>query len=110
MSSKRNDNRFFGTLPTRGIWTALDLPRMHFAAIVVLTVAAFVFIDGPIWRHPHDQHLRRIVISYVLIPVLIGISQWSLKRRLAIAPLFAGTLVIGAIKLVVTALLTLVVP
>ena len=110
MSDNRqeDENRFFGALPTRGIWTALGLPRNHFLAIVIASLLAFVFIGGPVWLDPRGQHFWRIVLSYLLIPLLVGASQVRTFRGFALSKLFAATIVIGAIKLVLTALLALV--
>jgi hypothetical protein len=97
---------FFGAFPTRGIWTALSMSRAQFAGILVASIAAFVFIDGPLWRHLEANHFRRIVVSYLSIPLLILACQLT-GGRFDLPSLFGGSLVIGVLKLLVTALMVL---
>jgi hypothetical protein len=97
---------FFGAFPTHGIWNALSLSRGQFAGILLLSIAAFVFIDGPLWRHLEANHFRRIVVSYLSIPLLILVCQLA-GRRFDLPALFGGSVVIGVLKLLATALLVL---
>lgn len=97
---------FFGAFPTRGIWNALSLSRGQFAGILLISVAAFVLIDGPVWRHLEANHFRRIVVSYLSIPLLILICQLT-GGRFDLPALFGGSIVLGVLKLLATALLVL---
>jgi hypothetical protein len=93
---------FFGPLPTRGIWTALALTRDQFLLILAVSIALFLFIGGPVWRHLHDSHFERIVLSYAFIPpaTAAALSRNGKARLLAIV--VAGA-VLSLIKLVLTA-------
>jgi len=110
MSAESSDSggerrRFFGGLPGTGVWTAVGLSRAQFLAILGISIAAFCFVDGPFWS-VGGSHLRRLTVSYAAIPLMILVVQ-ARHRRLDIASLAAGSVVIGLIKLVVTALLVL---
>lgn len=98
----------FGPLPTRGIWTALALTRAQFFLILALSVALFVFIDGPLWLHLHSSHFRRIALSYALIPVAVA-GALRRNRTFRLLTAVVGTAVLSLIKLVVTALLLVVI-
>ena len=94
--------RFIGPLPTTGPWTALGLTRGWFLAILLLSVAAFTFIGGPVWRHVHDSHFWRIVVSYALIPLAVIVAfgrGWTTR----IGQLAAAVGVLALLKLVATA-------
>jgi len=97
---------FFGAFPTSGIWNALSLSRGQFAGILLISIAAFVLIDGPIWRHLEANHFRRIVVSYLSIPLLILICQFT-GGRVDLPALFGGSVVLGVLKLLATAFLVL---
>ncbi len=97
---------FFGSFPTRGIWTALGLSRVQFFVILALSVSAFLFIDGALWEHLEANHFRRIVVSYAAIPLMILAAQLQ-RRRFSWATLFGGSITIGALKLLITALVVL---
>ncbi len=97
---------FFGAFPERGVWNALSLSRGQFVAIIALSVLAFVFIDGPLWRHLDANHFRRIVASYGMIPLMILVCQ-RIGGRIDVRTLLGATIVIGVIKLLATALLVL---
>jgi hypothetical protein len=94
----------FGPLPRVGPWTAIGLTRGHFTGILLGAIALFVFVDGPLWAHLHDGHLRRILVSYGVIPVadagalaLVGTFSWG--------RLLGATVVLGLLKLLATAVL-----
>jgi hypothetical protein len=92
----------FGAFPTDGIWTTLGLGRLQFFAILAVSIALFVFIDGPVWRHVHAAHLRRITLSYGVIPVAVAAAlAWNRTPRLSL--LIGASAVVALIKLVVTA-------
>ena len=71
MPAPRPSPRLIGALPARGVWNAVGLGRGQFLAILALSVAGFVLIGGPVWRHVHDPHFVRIVASYRRSP------RWS---------------------------------
>lgn len=98
---------FFGRFPERGVWTQLGLSRAQFLAIIAVSVAAFVFIDGPLWRHVEANHFRRIVASYALIPMLFAGCQ-LMRNGIDVWRLVAGSILIGVIKLLATAFLVLI--
>lgn len=106
---RTSDRSFFGSFPTRGVWTALGLTRTEFFVILIVSVALFSLVDGPIWQHPGGNHFRRITTSYLAIPLLILANQLT-RKKFDLAALFGGSIVIGVIKLVVTALIVLAVP
>ncbi len=108
MSSNEGDSgsSFFGSFPARGVWTALGLSRAWFFSILAISIVAFLFIDGAVWNHLEDNHFRRIVISYMAIPGLITVAQLS-RGRFDLPALLGGAVVIGALKLLVTALVVL---
>jgi len=94
--------RFFGALPTDGIWTSLGLARGQFLAILGLSLLLFLFVDGPVWQHVHDAHFRRITVSYAAIVPAV----WAaLARNHAARPslLLGASAVLALVKLVVTA-------
>ena len=97
-------SRFFGPLPTRGVWTAVGLTRGQFFAILGVSIAMFVFLYGPIWLHTHDSHFARIVWSYLIIVPMVG---WVLYRngKARITSVLGASVVIGLVKLVVTAVI-----
>ncbi len=97
---------FFGRFPSRGVWTVLGLTRVHFFVILTISVVAFLFLDGPLWENLAANHFRRIVVSYTAIPAMILVSQF-LRDRVDWAKVFGGSVVIGVIKLLITALIVL---
>ncbi len=98
--------RLFGPLPVRGIWNAVGLERGQFLGILALSVALFLFVGGPLWRHLHEPHLSRVVVSYAVIPVAVAAA---LHRNGAgrVGTLVGGTLAVAALKLILTAGLVL---
>lgn len=95
---------FFGAFPTDGVWTTLGLRRGQFFAILALSLVLFVFIDGPVWRHVHDAHFRRITVSYAaILPAVWAALAWNRTARLA--QLLGASAVLALVKLVVTAAL-----
>jgi hypothetical protein len=96
--------RLFGALPTRGIWTAFGLGRGQFAAILLVAVLLFIAVDGPVWEHLRDAHLRRIVVSYAVIPPAAALAlAWN--RTFGVRALVGASAVLGLVKLVITAAL-----
>jgi hypothetical protein len=92
----------FGGLPEHGIWTALGLTRRQFLLILAIAMALFLFVDGPVWKHVHASHFRRITVSYAAIPLTVTAALlWNGRAR----PLLVvgGSAVLAAIKLVLTA-------
>lgn len=102
MPAPRPSSRLIGALPAHGVWNAVGLRRGQFLAILALSIAGFVLIGGPVWRHVHDRHLVRIVASYLAIPPLVAAALvWNAAfswRHLA-----GATVVIALAKLLVTA-------
>lgn len=92
-----------GPLPTIGPWTAFGLGRGQFVAVLLVAVALFVWIDGPVWRHVHDQHLARLLWSYAVIPPAVAAAQ-TRNGTFGWGRLLGATVTIGVLKLVVTAL------
>lgn len=98
---------FFGSLPERGPWTAVGLTRGQFLAILGLSIALFVLVDGPVWAHLRDSHTVRIAVSYgIILPAVV----LALRRSgSASVPLVLGaSALIAAVKLLVTAALLVV--
>ncbi len=108
MSDHRGESRaaFFGSFPTRGVWTVLGLTRVQFFAILTIAVISFLFLDGPLWQNLTTNHFRRIVVSYTAIPAMIFICQFS-RGGVDWPRMFGGSVVIGVIKLLITALIVL---
>lgn len=94
--------RFFGSLPIEGVWTSVGLSRDQFVAIVLLSTVLFVFIDGPLWQHLRHSHFARIVYSYAMIPAAVALALY-LNGKLRWGLLIAATVVVGLVKLVLTA-------
>ena len=94
---------FIGPLPATGPWTAFGLGRGQFLAILLLAVALFVWIGGPVWRHTHDPHLARLLGSYAVIPPAVAAAQLR-NRTFGWGRLLGATVTIGVLKLVMTAL------
>lgn len=97
---------FFGGLPSQGVWTTVHLSAGQFVAVLALSVVLFVFLDGPLWRHLHDGHALRLFASYAVIPVGVALAL-ARNRQLRWMPLLGGTLVIGVIKLLLTAFIVM---
>ncbi len=93
---------FFEGLPERGIWSPLGLTRGQFLLILAVAMALFLFVDGPVWRHVHAGHFRRITVSYGVIPVAVTAALLR-NRRARPMLVVGGTAVLAAIKLVLTA-------
>ena len=108
VSSTQKRRALFGPLPTRGIWTALDLTRSQFLLILALSVGLFLFIGGPLWQHARASHFWRIGLSYAVIPFAVAVAlQRNGKAHLT--PIAVATLVISLLKLVLTAALLVVI-
>jgi hypothetical protein len=94
--------RFFGPLPTTGVWTSLGLTRGQFLGILVLSCAVFLFWGGPLWLHSGGRDFPRLTTSYAVIP--FGVLAAQLRNRSFRLPLFAAaSAVIAVLKLVLTA-------
>jgi hypothetical protein len=93
---------FFGALPDRGPWTAVGLTRGQFLAILLMSVALFVFVDGPVWVHLRDSHAIRIGVSYGIIPPAVALA---LRRNgtATTALVLGASAIIALVKLLVTA-------
>jgi len=96
--------RLFGALPTHGIWTSFGLGRGQFLATLGVAVALFVIVDGPLWDHLRDAHLRRIVVSYAVIPLAVGLAL-ARNRAFGWRALVGASAVLALLKLVITAAL-----
>jgi hypothetical protein len=94
--------RLFGPLPVRGLWTALGLTRAQFIGILLLSVALFVFVDGPLWAHLRDGHLTRIGVSYGIIVPAVAAALYR-NRSLRPVLLLTAITVIALVKLLLTA-------
>jgi hypothetical protein len=98
----------FGPLPRRGVWNAVGLERGQFLAILALSVVLFLFVDGPLWRHLHDNHFSRIVVSYGAIPPLVALALHR-NRAATLLRIVEASALLALVKLVVTAVLLLAV-
>jgi hypothetical protein len=95
-------SQFVQGLPTEGPWTALGLRRGQFFAILGFSLAVFLFLDGPAWRHVRDAHFQRIVVSYaVIVPATWLALRWNGTSGLV--PLLAASAAIAFVKLLLTA-------
>ena len=99
---ERVSSSFFGGLPERGPWTAIELTRGQFFAILALSVGLFVFVDGALWNHLHGSHFARIAVSYGVIPLAVAVA---LRRNGAWRPsLWLGaSALVATVKLLLTA-------
>lgn len=93
---------FFGPLPRTGPWTRLGMTRGWFLGILAASVLAFVFVGGPVWRHVHDGHFARILLSYALIPAGVVVA-YGRGWRGRTGQMIAATAVLALVKLVLTA-------
>jgi len=98
----RDSSRFLGPLPHTGPWTPLGMTRAWFLGILAASVLGFLLIDGPVWRHLHDGHFRRITLSYAMIPLGV-LAAFGRSWRDRIGQMLAATAVIALAKLVLTA-------
>jgi hypothetical protein len=94
--------RLIGSLPEHGIWTAVGLGRGQFFAILGLSIACFMLVGGPVWRHVHEGHLLRILVSYGIIPALTGLALYR-NGVLSVSAVLAASAVVALVKLVATA-------
>jgi len=78
------------------------LRRAEQALILILALAVFLFIQGPVWRRFADWD-GSILWSYAVIPTLVA-GALVVKRRWAWAPWFLHSLVLALVKFAVTAL------
>jgi hypothetical protein len=93
-----------GLVPKDGIWTAVGMTRGQFLGVIAVSTALFVLIDGPVWQHLRDSHLSRILWSYMMIPPAVA-GFLYLNGRTRLGLLVAATVVIGLVKLVLTAVI-----
>lgn len=91
-------------VPEKGIWDAVGLKRCQFFGILILAVLMFLFLGGAAWNALEGAHTLRIGMSYLIIPILVAGAQWH-NGSLRFRPWVEGSLLIGVIKLIVTALL-----
>jgi|SRR6516164_9889600 hypothetical protein len=101
-------SRLLGPLPQVGPWTRLALTRGQFVGILVGSIALFVLVGGPVWRHVHDGHFLRITVSYGVIPVAVA-AALAYNRALRPSVFVGATVVIASVKLLATAGLLLAV-
>jgi hypothetical protein len=93
---------FFGGLPEHGIWTALELTRTQFVAILAVAMTLFLFVGGPVWQHVRGGHFVRIAVSYGVIPPAVVLALLR-NRRLRLPLVLGASAVLAVIKLVLTA-------
>lgn len=96
----------FSPLPVHGPWTALQLTRGQFLGILAAACALYAFLGGPLWRHLGEHDFARIASSYTLIPVAVALALVR-NHAFRVTTWLAGSGVIAAIKLVLTALLAM---
>ena len=104
MDSEKGRTPFFAGLPTRGIWTSLDLTRGQFLSILLGSLVVFTLVGGPLWGHAHESHYERLVVSYLVIPPAVAAALWR-NGEIQWLRILVGSAVISVIKLVLTALL-----
>ncbi|MGH3056419.1 MAG: hypothetical protein ACRDL7_15705, partial [Gaiellaceae bacterium] len=104
MQTSTQRTPLFGPLPTRGIWTAVDLSRNQFVLILALSVMLFLFINGPLWVHARESHFWRINLSYAIIPVAVTVAMYR-NGKARVVPIVVASAVIALVKLVMTAVL-----
>lgn len=78
---------------------------MSYVLLIALSVALFLFWDGPLWTAKREaSHVARFVVSYLaVIPLAVGLL--ALARRLTFSHLIAASGSAWGIKLVVTSAL-----
>jgi len=86
----------------------LALTRDQFLLILAVSIALFLFIDGPLWRHLHASHFKRIALSYAAIPIAVATALVR-NGKGRVLPIFVASVVISLIKLVLTAALLVVI-
>jgi hypothetical protein len=106
-SRPRARSAWFAPLPREGFWTPLGLGRGQFFGILLASCAIFTLWGGPLWWHLREPHFGRLIVSYLLIPILVLAAL--LRNGRCRAGLFLGaTVVLALLKLVLTAGLDLV--
>jgi hypothetical protein len=103
-AEKRRRAPWFAPLPRRGIWTSLNLSRAQFLCILTGSLLVFAFAGGPVWRHAHESHFWRLLVSYLLIPPAVSWALWH-NATFQWLRLVVASAVLSAIKLVLTALI-----
>jgi hypothetical protein len=93
---------FFGSLPERGPWTAVELTRSQFATILGLSVVLFVFVGGPLWSHLRDPHFTRIAVSYGVIPPAVAVALYR-NGAWRLSLVLGASALIAVVKLLLTA-------
>jgi hypothetical protein len=89
-----------------------ELPRMspiQVAGTITIAFVLFLFVSGPIWRHPwdFDRFNRAVFWSYAAIPLLVFAALlWS--KRLTARAFFLDALTITLVKYAFTFMLALV--
>ena len=98
--------QLFGPIPERGVWTAVGLTRAQFFAILAASTILFLGIGGPLWADLRGAHFGRIAWSYAAIPPLVFIALYR-NGTPRPALVIGASGVIGFVKWILTALLTL---
>lgn len=105
---KRGHTPFFGPLPTRGMWTAVSLTRGQFFLILTVSIAMFLFLDGPLWLHTRESHFWRIGWSYLAIVPMAWVALYR-NGKVHLSTVVAASVVVGLVKLVLTAVILVVI-
>lgn len=81
------------------------LSIVAYAALVVLSVALFLFVGGALWNAPREaSHIARFAVSYFAV-IPVGAVLLLLSRRFSSAHLVATTGSVWALKMVITVVL-----
>ena len=94
--------RFIAPLPASGPWTTVGLSRGQFFGILIGACLIYLFLGGPLWLHLRQNDFVRIAVSYIVIPIAVAIAQRH-AGTLRFSTWFAGSGIIAALKLLVTA-------
>lgn len=69
--------------------------------ILAISVLIFIFYPDTLWNSAHEGLLKRVMVSYLVIPLLVGISLLVIKK-FTFRSLVADSLIISAMKMVFT--------
>lgn len=86
------------------MWTAVGLTRSQFFLILTVSIAMFLFLDGPLWLHTHESHFWRIGWSYLAIVPMSWVALYR-NGKAHLGTIVAASVVVGLVKLVVTAVI-----
>jgi hypothetical protein len=86
------------------MWTAVGLTRGQFFLILAVSIAMFLFLDGPLWLHTHESHFWRIGWSYLAIVPMAWVALYR-NGKAHLGTIVAASVVVGLVKLVVTAVI-----